>query len=128
MILISISSRTSLWYSKRLPLLPNYIKQLCPFQIHEIFMLQRTLVKQYCCLKLVHFSKKSGRLSLVGPEILTFGSHYSVNFHPILDYFLSNFKLKYEYSENIKANHVNTAIFNLHQIKHHAFFLGHLVL
>ena len=33
----SFSSRTSLWYSKRLCLLDNYVKQLCLFQIQEIF-------------------------------------------------------------------------------------------
>ena len=33
-----------------------------------------------------------------------------------------NFNLKYEDSENIKSDRINTAIFNLHQIKHQAFF------
>ena len=40
---------------------------------------------------------------------------------------MSNFKLKYEDSENIKADRVNTVVFSLHQIKHGAFFLGHPV-
>ena len=39
-----------------------------------------------------------------------------------LNCFISNFKLKYEDSENIKADRVNTVVFNLHQIKRRAFF------
>ena len=35
---------------------------------------------------------------------------------------LTDFGLKYENSENVKADHVNTVIFNLHQIKRQAFF------
>ena len=35
---------------------------------------------------------------------------------------MPNFKLKYEDSENIKADHVTTVAFNLHQIKRWAFF------
>ena len=38
---------------------------------------------------------------------------------------IPNFKLKYEDSENIKANPVKTVVFNLHQFKRRAFFLGH---
>ena len=34
----------------------------------------------------------------------------------------TKFKLKYEDSENIKADCVNTVVFNLHQIKRRAFF------
>ena len=63
------------------------------------------------------FSKKSGHLSLASPEILPFGSHSSANFKPILDCFIPNFKLKYETSENIKSDLVNTVVFNLRQIK-----------
>ena len=71
----------------------------------------------------MHFSKKSGRPSSVGPEILAFVSHCSANFQPILDYFTPNFKLKYEDSESIKADCVDDKIvFNLHQIKHRALF------
>ena len=33
-----------------------------------------------------------------------------------------NFKLKHEDSENIKADHANTVVFNLHQIKRREFF------
>ena len=40
---------------------------------------------------------------------------------------MSNFKLKYEDSENIKADSVNTVVFNLYQIKHRAFSLGYPV-
>ena len=35
---------------------------------------------------------------------------------------MSNFKIKYEDSENIKADRVNTVVFNLHQIKRWALF------
>ena len=34
------SSRTSFWYSKMLRLLDNKVKQLCFFQLHELFTLQ----------------------------------------------------------------------------------------
>ena len=72
--------------------------------------------------KLVHFSKKSGRLSSTGSEILTFGSHCSANFQPILDYFIPKFKLEYDDLENIKIDRVNKVVFNLHQIKRLKFF------
>ena len=65
---------------------------------------------QYGCRKLVHFSKKSGRLSATGSEILTFGSHCSANFHPILDCFIPKFKLEYDGLENIKTYSVNTVL------------------
>ena len=81
-----------------------------------------TLIKQCGCFKLVHFSKRSGRWSSVGPEILAFVSHCSANFQQILDYFTPNFKLKYDDSENIKADRVDTIVFNLHQIKHQVLF------
>ena len=70
------------------------------------------------------FSKKSGHPSLAYPEILAFGSHSSVNFQPILDCFISDFKLKYQDSENIKSHYVNIVVFNFHQIKRRAFFSG----
>ena len=70
----------------------------------------------------MHFSKKSGRLSSAGPEILPFVSHCSANFQPILDCFIPNFKLRYEDSENVKAGSVNTVVLNLHQIKRQRFF------
>ena len=79
---------------------------------------------QYGCLKLVHFSKKSGRLSSTGSEILTFGSHCSANFQPILDCFIPKFKLEYDDLEHIKTDCVNAVIFNLHQIKRLKFFFG----
>ena len=62
----------------------------------------------------------------VGPRILAFDGHSSANFHSIFNCFMSNFKLKYEKSENIKADRVNTIVFNLRQTKHRAF-LGHPV-
>ena len=82
---------------------------------------------QYGCLKLVHFSKKSGRLSSTGSEILNFGSHCLANFQPILDCFIPKFKLEYDDLENIKTASVSTVVFNLHQIKRLKFFLGHPV-
>ena len=75
----------------------------------------------------MHFSKKSVRLSSEGPEILAFGSHCLVNFQAVLDCFISNFKLKYEESENIKADRVNAVVFNSHQIKQGDLLLGHPV-
>ena len=66
--------------------------------------------------------RKSGCLFIAGPKILDFGSHCSANFQPILDCFVSSLKLKYEDSENIKAERVSTVDFNLHQIKRQAFF------
>ena len=72
---------------------------------------------QYGCLKLVHFSKQSGRLSSTGSGILTFGSHCSANFQPILDCFIPKFKLEYDDLENIKTDRVNAVVFNLNQIK-----------
>ena len=75
----------------------------------------------------MHFSKKSGCLSSTGSEILTFGSHCSANFQPILDYFIPKFKLEYDDLENMKTDSVNTVVFNLHQIKRLKFFLGHPV-
>ena len=75
----------------------------------------------------MHFSKKSGRLSSAGPEFQALVSHCSANFQPILDCCIPNFKLKCEDSENIKADCVNTVVFNLHQIKRRAFLWGHPV-
>ena len=63
-------------------------------------------------LKLKHFSEKSGRLSSTGSEILAFGSQCSANFQPILDCFMSKFKLKYDTLENVKTDRVNTVVFN----------------
>ena len=50
------------------------------------------------------------------PESLAFGSHCSANFQTILNFFIPNFKLKYEDSENITADLVNTIV-NICQIK-----------
>ena len=36
---------------------------------------------------------------------------------------IPNFKLKYENSENVKADCVNTVVFKLHQIKRRVFFV-----
>ena len=52
----------------------------------------------------MHFSKKSGRLSSEGPDVLAFGSHCLAKFQPILNCFIPKFKLKYEDSENIKTD------------------------
>ena len=75
----------------------------------------------------MHFSKKSGCQSSACPEILAFMGHCSANFQPILDYFIPNSKLKYEDSENIKVDRVNTIVFKLREINRRAFFLGHPV-
>ena len=40
---------------------------------------------------------------------------------------IPNFKVKYEDSENVKADRINTVVFSLHEIKRQAFFLGHPV-
>ena len=71
----------------------------------------------------MHFSKKSGHLSLLGSENFAFGSHCSVNFQLILDCFIPVFKLEYEASsENVKAGRVNTVVLNLRQTKQRNFF------
>ena len=57
----------------------------------------------------------------MGAKILAFDSHCSVNFQPISKCFVPNFELKYEDSENRKADRVITVVFNLHQIKRLAF-------
>ena len=64
--------------------------------------------------------------SSAGAKILAFGSHCLANFRLILDSFIPNLKLKYEDSENIKADLVSIVVFNLHQIKRWAFW-GHPV-
>ena len=76
---------------------------------------------QYGYFKLIHFSKKSGHLLSMSSEILDFSSHYSANFQPMLDRFISKFKL-FADLENIK-----TVVFNLLQMKQSKFFGGHLV-
>ena len=70
---------------------------------------------QYGCLKLVHFFEKSGHLSSTDSKILTFDSHCSANFQPILDCFIPKFKLEYDKLENIKTDYVNAVVFNLNQ-------------
>ena len=97
---------------------------MCVLQIYEIVTLQWNLSKQYGCLKLVQFSKTSGRLPSTGSEILTFGSLCSRNFQPILDCFILKFKMEYDNLENMKTDCVNTVVSNLHQIKRLKFFLG----
>ena len=72
----------------------------------------------------MHFPKKSCWLTSAGPEILGFVSHCSANFQPILGCFVPNFNLKYEDSEHIKTDLVNTVLFNLHRIKRQVFFFG----
>ena len=51
-------------------------------------------------------------------KYLAFSSHCLANFQLILDRFIPNFKLKYEDSENIKADCLSTVVFKLR-----AFFL-----
>ena len=73
------------------------------------------------------FSKKLGRLSSVGPEMLAFGSHRSAKFQLILDCCIPNIKLKHEDSENIKTDDADRVVFNLLQVKQRKFFWGHPV-
>ena len=68
------------------------------------------------------FSKNLVVWSSAGPKISNFSSHSYENFQPILDSYIPNFKLKYEDSENIKENPVNTVVVNLRQTKRRAFF------
>ena len=72
----------------------------------------------------MHFSKKSGRLSSTGSEILTFGSHCSTNFQPILDCFIPKFKLEYDDLENIKTDRVNAVFFQLTSNQTFKLFFG----
>ena len=73
-------------------------------------------------LEISEFFERNGRLSLAGSEVLAFGSHFSAKFQPILDCFISNFKLKYKDSENVKIDCLGTALFSVHQIKQKYFF------
>ena len=51
--------------------------------------------------------------SAAGSKILTFGSHSLANFKPILYFFIPNFKLKYENSENIEADRAKDSCLQL---------------
>ena len=65
------------------------------------------------------FWKKLGHQT---PEIIAFDELFT-NFGLLY----TNFNFKYEDSENLKADHTDAIIFNLHQIKHRAcFFFGTL--
>ena len=75
----------------------------------------------------MRFLKKSGRLSSVGPESLAFVSHLLGELSTVLDCVIPNFKLKYEDSEYIKADGVNTVIFYIRQIKRRTFFVHSVV-
>ena len=76
----------------------------------------------------MHFSKKNlVACSSAGPKVVAFGNHSSANIQPILNCFILNFKLKYDDLKSIKADRVSTVVFNVHQIKRQAFFLGHPV-
>ena len=55
----------------------------------------------------------------MGAKSLGFSGPSSANFQSILDCFVPDFD-----SENIKADLVNTVVFNLHHIKLGAFFFG----
>ena len=59
---------------------------------------------------MVHFWKNLVVCSSAGLKILAFGSHCLANFQPILDCFIPNFKMKYEDSENIKADSASTVV------------------
>ena len=55
--------------------------------------------------------KKSNRNA--NCKILAFGSHCLANFQSTLDCAIPNFKLKYEDSENVIVDRINTVVFNL---------------
>ena len=76
----------------------------------------------------MHFSKKSGRLSSEGPDVLAFGSHCSAKFQPILNCFIPKFKLKYEDSENVKTDCADSHFQITSNQTEKVFFLGHQVL
>ena len=84
------------------------------------------MIKQYGNFELMHFSKKSCRLSSAGPETAAFDSHCPVNFRPILSWFLPNGKLKYGDSENLKTDLVNAVVFNLPKQNQDAVYSGSL--
>ena len=65
--------------------------------------------------------EKIGSAVISGSWNLSF-SHCSANFQPIWDCFIPNYKLKNDDSENVKADIVNTVVFNSHQIKRRTFF------
>ena len=73
----------------------------------------------------MHFSKKIGSSVINGPEILAFGSHCSANFQLILDWFVSNFKLKYEDSEKNRLCKHSRSQLTSNQTEEH--FWGHPV-
>ena len=70
------------------------------------------------------FFEKSGRPWSTASQLLTFGSHYLANFQPILDCFITKFKLEYDDLENIKTDCVNTVVCNVHQINPLKFLWG----
>ena len=67
------------------------------------------------------FRKDRVVCSSAGAKSFSFSGPSSARFQPILDCFISDFKLKHKDSENLKADRVSTVVFNLHQIKHGAF-------
>ena len=69
------------------------------------------------------FRKKWVVCLSAGPNILAFGSHSSENFQPFVDCFIPDFKIKYENSENVKADRVNTVLLRL--VTHVGFFRKH---
>ena len=72
----------------------------------------------------MHFLKKLGRLSISGSKIFSFRQPFLGELSPNLDCFITNFKLKFEDSENIKADRVDTVVFSLHQTKCWAVLFG----
>ena len=68
------------------------------------------------------FRKNLVFFSSAGPKVFACSSYSSLNFQPISDCFIPNFKLKYGDSESMKAHPVNTVVFDLRQIKRRTFF------
>ena len=58
------------------------------------------------------------------PEFLTFGSHCSANFQPILDCFIPKFKLEYDDLENIKNKSCKCSRFQLTSNQTFKVFFG----
>ena len=73
----------------------------------------------------MYFLKKIESSVISGPEILAFGGHSSMNIQLILVSFIPILKIKYEDSENIKTEGINTVVFNLDQIKQRNFLGTH---
>ena len=85
---------------------------ICPQTTYKFTVPQPIRIKKF--FPVCDYEKHLIDCSLVGPKILVFGSHSSANLQLILDCFIPNFKFKYENSENIKADGVNTVVLSVY--------------